>query len=45
MDRALKDGMLDEVAERGMRMVIDRFNFRSSVELWKGIIEGTGRAK
>ena len=45
MDRALKDGMLDEVAERGMRMVIDRFNFRSSVELWKDIIEGTDRAK
>lgn len=45
IQRVLKDEMLDEVAENGMRMVIERFNFRSSVELWKGIIEGTGGTK
>jgi len=41
VERALKDGALSVVAENGMRMVIDRFNFHTSVELWKGIINGT----
>ena len=41
MERALKGRALSVVAENGMRMVIDRFNFHTSVELWNFIINGT----
>lgn len=41
MQRALNDETLDEIAEKGMHMVMEKFNFRSSAVLWKSILEGS----